>query len=268
MNVLACLASPVPVIVSEHTDPRHQPLSRSWRWARTKLYRRAAAGIGLTEGAAAAIRRWIPHAPIVVIPPAIDPPSGGWHDGGRNDGPPWTLAAVGRLSPEKGIDRLISAFAKSQAPHRGWRLQLAGDGPERTRLAEQAAQLQCSHAIEFLGWQADVWAVLARAHALVLSSHYEGFPLALLEGMAAGLPCLSVDCPSGPRELITDNATGLLVPSSIEGLRGGIDQLVNDAGLRDRLGRAARAVRTRYTWERFVTAHESLCEQSLERSLG
>jgi glycosyltransferase involved in cell wall biosynthesis len=261
MNVLACLATPVPIVVSEHTDPMHQPLSASWRIGRKIAYRRAAAGIALTDQTRRWMQAWMPHRPIAVIPPAIDAPPTGWPSLDREPGPPWRLIAMGRLSPEKGIDRLIDAFARSNGPATGWVLDLIGDGPLRQELQSLANSLRCANSIHFVGWRSNVWAELASAHALALSSHYEGFPLALLEGMAAGLPCISVDCPSGPRELIRSGHNGLLVESSNEGLLCGLNQLFGDPQLRIRLGREAVAVRETYTWQRFLTAHEDLLRQ-------
>jgi GalNAc-alpha-(1->4)-GalNAc-alpha-(1->3)-diNAcBac-PP-undecaprenol alpha-1,4-N-acetyl-D-galactosaminyltransferase len=266
MNIVALAATKplsIPVVVSEHTNPARQPLPIAWRLARRRYYPTAANAIVLDPDYQPLVDRWLGGPRSIVIPSAIDAPTD-WPTPLRIAPQPIArprlLLAVGRLSPEKGFDRLIDAFLRSTAPQLGWQLHVIGEGPQRSALERQIADANASTAIVLRGWQSDIWNVLAGGSAMVLSSHYEGFPLALLEAMAAGLPCLSVDCPSGPRSLIEHGVNGWLVASNADAIRDGISRLTSDDALRDRLSANAIDVRKRYGLDAFVARHEAILQ--------
>ncbi|MEZ6088909.1 MAG: glycosyltransferase [Pirellulaceae bacterium] len=96
---------------------------------------------------------------------------------------------------------------------------------------------------------------MKQAEAFALTSRYEGFN-ALLEAMAAGVPCLSVDCDSGPREIIRDGENGLLVPKDDPAaLVAGLTRLLADTTLRTELSRTAPAVASTFTWDAFLSGY-------------
>ena len=121
------------------------------------------------------------------------------------------IGCVARLSPEKGIDRLLEAFAGvlRQVPYA--RLAIAGDGPARGQLEARAHELTLGGAVEFLGYREDVSPVLGSLDLFVLPSLTEGIPLALLEAMAAGLPVIATAV-GGVPEVVEDGTSGMLVP--------------------------------------------------------
>ncbi|MGH8118890.1 MAG: glycosyltransferase, partial [Rhodanobacteraceae bacterium] len=158
-----------------------------------------------------------------------------------------TLLAVGRLSPEKGFDLLIEAFAQVAERHRDWHLRILGEGPLRTDLEWRIAARGLGNRIAMPGFDADVREAMRAADLFVLSSRYEGFPNALLEAMAEGTACVSFDCDAGPRELIEHARNGWLVPAGdVPALAAALDALMRDAGTRARLGRCARGVVATY----------------------
>ena len=116
---------------------------------------------------------------------------------------------VGRLVPEKGQRYLLEAFFLLKSDD--WKLVILGEGPLREKLQKQAEQLSITNNLYMPGAVKDVDEWLARASIFAFPSISEGFPNALLEAMAAGLPCVSFDCDAGPRDFINNGENGFLV---------------------------------------------------------
>lgn len=138
-----------------------------------------------------------------------------------------TVIGVGRLHPQKGFDRLLEAWQYVEKKHPDWALEIAGEGPEHSRLTQLIKDLQLKKAT-LVGAQTDMFRVYSSASLLAMSSRYEGLPLALIEAMWCGTPCVSFDCPQGPAELISPER-GILVPNNdIQGLAEAICTLIED----------------------------------------
>jgi glycosyltransferase involved in cell wall biosynthesis len=121
------------------------------------------------------------------------------------------VVCVARLADQKAQSDLIRAISLIQSDEETTpSLVLVGDGPERVRLETLAKEIAPGR-VNFVGHQDDPLPWLAAADAFVLPSLCEGLPGALIEAMAAGLPCIATDVP-GNRDLIQDGETGLLVP--------------------------------------------------------
>jgi len=119
------------------------------------------------------------------------------------------LACVGRLEVStKGQDILLDALSLPHWRERRIRVSLVGDGPQERTLRRQAERLRLS-CVEFTGHQSDIENVLSKHHALILPSRQEGMPLAVVEAMICGRPCIATDV-GGNRELIRDNINGFL----------------------------------------------------------
>jgi glycosyltransferase involved in cell wall biosynthesis len=236
INVVTLLASVglhVPVIVSERNNPNRQDAHPLWNRGTALLYPRAAAVVVQTERG----RRALPATArrnAVVIPNPIETRP-------LRERPPAsrTLAAVGRLTRQKGFDLLLDAFARIEHDVPAWRLVIWGDGPERAALEGQRRALGLEGRVELPGWSATPRGWTDTASAFVLSSRYEGWPNALGEAMAASLPVVAFDCDFGPADLIADDVTGLLVaPEDISALSDALRRLLRDDALRGRLGPA------------------------------
>jgi len=106
---------------------------------------------------------------------------------------------------------LIRAFAKIRS-ERPCRLVILGEGKKRRELQRLAADLGIGDEVSLPGFVPNPYAFMKRASLFVLSSNCEGAPVVLIESLALGLPAVSTDCPSGPREILQHGRIGPLVP--------------------------------------------------------
>lgn len=152
------------------------------------------------------------------------------------------LMAAGRLIHQKGFDLLLPAFATVAPRHPDWTLDIFGEGHMRQKLEKLVVELGLSGRVRVNGSTDRLGDRMRDASVLVLSSRFEGFPLILLEAMAAGLSVVSFDCPTGPGEIITDETDGILIPAQdVPALAAALDRIMADESLRRRLAAAAPA---------------------------
>lgn len=140
-----------------------------------------------------------------------------------------TVIAVGRLDVQKNFDMLINAFKGVTTEFPDYNLKIYGEGTERTNLENLIDKLELNDSVKLCGASKDVLKEVAKAELFVMSSNFEGFPNALLESMAIGLPVISTDFFSGTaRELIDDNG-GILVPvGDIDKLKKAIIEMLGN----------------------------------------
>lgn len=249
LSLLATIGMGLPVIACERTDPRFARSGRPWAALRRLLYPRATAVVVQTESVATWARAFCPK--VEVIENFVERPARYAMPGAEHG--PRRLLAMGRLSFEKGFDLLIEAFGRIAGPRPDWSLTILGEGPERRRLEDLAAALHLEQRVSLPGRVADPLPHLVAAHAFALPSRYEGFPNALLEAMAAGLPAVAFDCPSGPSDIIADGRDGLLVAAGdVAQLAAALGRLMDDPGERVRLAANAREIAVTYAPERVL----------------
>ena len=173
-----------------------------------------------------------------------------------------TVLAVGRLTPQKGYDLLIPAFAHVVAKQPDWRLRICGAGPQRDELEAMIRDRGLGDVVQLRGPARDLGAEIARASLFVLSSRFEGLPLVLLEAMSKGMGIVSLDCPTGPADVISDHRNGILVPpGDVEALAAGMLELIEDADLRRRCAAAAIETAQGYTPEAVGPRWEALLQE-------
>ncbi|MET8137169.1 glycosyltransferase [Streptomyces sp. NPDC005251] len=169
------------------------------------------------------------------------------------------VVSVGRLHDQKGIDMLLDAWAETAPRHPDWRLRIYGSGEDEEILKKQCTALGLDDCVDWMGRTSDVPGAMRGGSVFVLSSRGEGFPLALMEAMATGLPCAAFDCAPGVHEIIRDGEDGLLATLGNTGeLARRLDTLMSDKALRDSMGEAARANIQRFTTDEVVRKWEGL----------
>ncbi|MCW2797902.1 stealth conserved region 3 domain-containing protein [Nocardioides sp.] len=175
-------------------------------------------------------------APEIVVMP--NPLPIGFAPRSRLDNP--LIVAAGRLVPEKQFGKLVQAFEQIADQIPEWRLRIYGEGPQRQEVLREARKSNLWDRVEVAGSTTDMPGAWAAASISALTSRAEGFPLVVQEAMAAGVPVVSFDCASGPREIIEHEVNGLLVgPESIAGMATALLRLATDDDLRRRLGEGA-----------------------------
>ena len=169
------------------------------------------------------------------------------------------LLAVGRLWPQKRVKELIWAMEILRRVRDDAYLVIVGDGPQRERLTRYAEQVTIDDKVRIVGQRSDVPELMKHASLFMLASGYEGQSNALMEAMAAGLPCVVSDIP-GNRDLVQHEQNGYLV---------GVGQrteyarfanfLLEDDALRQRLGEAARrTIAENFTVQQMIDRHVAL----------
>jgi glycosyltransferase involved in cell wall biosynthesis len=174
-----------------------------------------------------------------------------------------TFATLGSFAPSKATPVLVEAFLAVAANRGGLRLRMVGDGSDRRRCEELAQQSGPGADVEFTGYRTDVDAQLGQADAFVLPSLNENLPLALLQAMAMGLPCIATDVGGIPEVL--DAECGMLVaPGDTGALRAAMERIVDEPGLAARLGAMARRrIAERFSLSRCADDHLRLWSEIL-----
>jgi glycogen synthase len=160
------------------------------------------------------------------------------------------LGFAGRLVYEKGVQDLVGALPELRRQHPGLRLVVAGDGPYRGELQDQARSLQLHRAVSFTGFVgADLPAVFAATNAVVVPSIYEPFGMVALEAASAGAP-LAVADTGGLAEIVEPGVTGVTFPAGDrDGLAAAVSHLLADrTGARRMARQALTMVNERYSW--------------------
>jgi len=185
-------------------------------------------------------------------------------DGWRTAGTTLLAVCVANLIHYKNHRMLLRATARVAADHPGFRLVLIGQGPERPALALEAEQMGISGRIVFAGSVPAAAQLLPAFDLALLTSDEEGFPNAVVEAQAAGVPVVATAV-GGVLELITDGVDGLLVRAGDDAeLAAAIHRLAAAPDLRRRLGAAGRdRIGRQFSVERMVTATEAVYDKLL-----
>ena len=185
-----------------------------------------------------------------VIPnAALTIPEAGWSTASRR------VIAVGRLDYQKGFDRLVDAWALLPEDLREtWHLDIFGQGEWEVMLHERIRKKGVEDSVRLNAPTKEIFKEYAASAFLVMSSHYEGFPMVLIEAMACGLPAVCFACKCGPKDIINDGENGLLVnEGDVPGLAAAMQRVMEDDLLRDNMSRCSREVTAAYSEEKVMT---------------
>jgi GalNAc-alpha-(1->4)-GalNAc-alpha-(1->3)-diNAcBac-PP-undecaprenol alpha-1,4-N-acetyl-D-galactosaminyltransferase len=264
VNVYTILASwnlDIPTIVSEHTYPGSNDANQIWQLLMKWSYRYADTIAVLTQNAVPFYPATRGYHTIVLPNPVLAPPPAVTT---AQLLPAHSLVAVGRLDPRKGFDLLLRALHQIRDRHPDWQLTILGEGTIRAELEDLRSQLQLTDCVHIPGAVKNVSDYLHQADLFVLSSRVEGFPMALCEAMACGLPVLAADCLSGPRDIIDDGVNGILVlPEDVDALAAGLDALISDPIKRQYLAQNATQVLDRFGLERVAQMWTDAIDKSI-----
>jgi glycosyltransferase involved in cell wall biosynthesis len=181
------------------------------------------------------------------------------------------VAILGHISEVKGHPTFVEAAAlvARQFPQSRF-VAIGGETIQqglRARLEQRARDLGLGDRVQFLGFRNDVAQILTAADVVVMPSHAEGFPLAVLEAMACAKPVVATPV-GGVPEAVIDGVTGLLIPPGRpDALADAVTRLLNDPALRQQMGAAARQrIRDRFSVEVFAGAVQALYTEALQDS--
>ena len=247
LALAAAMGTRLRVVVCERTDPTRHVLGQPWALLRRLLYPRAVALAVQHEG----LRPWaaticapdrvlVLGNPVAIAPFATDAEPAAAIASHR-------IVGVGRLSAEKGFDRLIEAFARLAGRLPEWTLVLTGDGPERARLEALVAARGLDSRIVLRGVAADPWQGTRAGDVFVLPSRYEGMSNALLEAMARGLAPIVTPEAGALNGVVRDGESAVVATDgSPEAIAAAIERVAGDDRLRADLAHAARRCVERY----------------------
>ena len=174
------------------------------------------------------------------------------------------VIAVGRLDYQKSFDRLILVWEKVHQQMPDWRLDIFGQGEWQEMLQGMIDEMGLQECVRLNAPTKNIGKEYSESSILVMSSHYEGFPMVMIEAMACGLPAVCFDFKCGPRDIITEGENGLVVKDGdIDGLAEAIVRLMKDDELRKRMGENAKKVVERYSEERVMGLWVNLYEETI-----
>ncbi|QES89188.1 glycosyltransferase family 4 protein [Rhizosphaericola mali] len=209
---------------------KYSLLARKW------LFGRMDAIVTLTQrDKSALLNAKIPHKHIAVIPNEIS-----FFPENTCDYKAKQILTVGKYDNQKGYDLLLKYVIPLLRNYQDWKLVLVGQGEWKTSLQKNIEDASLTKQIELHQPTKDIVQYYLKSSIYVMSSRYEGFPMVLLEARACGLPVLSVDCPSGPADILHED-DGILVPmNDAWSFREGLEKLMKNIELRRNLGQNAQ----------------------------
>lgn len=262
-NILAIVATRglnVRCVVSERIDPAYYSYGFAYNMLRHLVYKKADCVVAQTVK----VSRWLQkhtNCRTSVIPNYVRGVSDLFRVRRKQE-----IIAVGRLAHQKGFDILIHAFSIICIDHPDWRLLIYGEGPAKNALQALIEEYSLQHKIKLCGFSNSLRAPFFHASIAVQPSRFEGFPNALLEAMAHGIPCIATQ-PAGEM-LIDDGMNGIQIPvNDVESLANALRRLITDPGLRECMGDKALEASRNFSQEKIIKLWDSVLFPSADSRL-
>jgi glycosyltransferase involved in cell wall biosynthesis len=271
---LAGLGTRTVCIGSERSYPPAETFSAAEKWARWWMYGCLDAVVAQTDDTAAWLRLHTRAKTVAAIPNPVQLPLPRAQP--NVDAQQWlrpgarVMLAVGRLNEGKRFEVLIRAFAQARAEQsdgqrwQRWQLAILGDGALHASLQALVSDLGLQDHVCLPGRVGNVGDWLTRADAFAMTSRYEGYPNALLEALASGVPAVACDVLTGPRELIQHGVNGLLVPAnSYEALTQALHLMMTDDLMRSQMAGQAHKTAHNHAIDAIVARWDAVFAQAI-----
>ncbi len=253
-STLSTLGTRSSLIICERTWTPFASLNSKFYWMYRILFKSVDRIVVQTDKSKAWLGRNFPDRNVKVIPnPVVYPLPLDYersvHPNNIISQHKKVILASGRMHKYKQFDLLIRAFSQIKDKYPDWDLIILGDGEERDDLNQIISDLHISARVHLPGSVGNISEWYERADLFILSSSVEGFPNVLLEAMAYGLPCISFDCDTGPRDMIQDGVSGILVrPKEKElGLLNALNKMISNEKFRNEVAHNSKLLRDRYS---------------------
>ena len=267
-NLMTCLAKTAlrlktPLIISERANPFQR--RESIKLLFNKLFRVADLNVCQSKVISCYYEGGINAVPSIVIPNPIDEACIADKPSARRGN---FIISVGRLCKQKRQDLAIRAFAEIASLHPGLRLKICGEGEAFDHLQILASELDVGGSVDFCGSVNNVMRTYSDAAAYLMTSDFEGFPNALIEAIASGIPVVSTDfSPGVARELVHDGVNGYVVPAGdVLAVKAGLERILANEPDRRRLEQSACAVRERFALDKIAGEWLMACNLVIEGS--
>jgi glycosyltransferase involved in cell wall biosynthesis len=248
-SMLPFIASAKKKIAAEHMN--YDAVSFIVKMTRKFLYRFLDAVVLLTRADAANYKF---HKNAVVIPNTLS-----FTPQRLSSAENKVILAVGRLTYQKGFERLVEAISLIKEKCSGWRVRIIGDGKDKEVINRRIKESGLEDMAVILPLTDNIEDEYRNAGVYVMSSRFEGLPMVLIEAKSCGLPIVSFDCPEGPADIVRDGIDGFLVEKDNVGLFSkAILKLVESEELRKQFGREAVNDIDRFRPERVIGLWDTL----------
>ena len=178
-----------------------------------------------------------------------------------------TIVAIGRLTAQKGFDRLLRIHKRLMDEGIRYQLKILGEGEDRKALEAFAEQNGLTDTVTLFGFQENPYPMLKNAAFYVCSSRYEGFSTTVIESLILGTPVVTTDC-TGMREILDDSEYGLITANDDEAFYEGIKRMLTEPGLLKHYEEQAKIRGRDFKREKLVKDTEAFFERELQKKRG